>query len=79
MLKNILLAIVAFLITVPILIRVMKWWFGAGKWDTVLFIMTRYALPIAVAVILGVVLLSSLVVLVMLKKITPVQMIGGQE
>lgn len=78
-LKNILLAIVAFLITVPILIRVMKWWFGAGKWDTVLFIMTRYALPIAVAVILGVVLLSSLVVLVMLKKITPVQMIGGQE
>lgn len=78
-LKNILLAIVAFLVTVPILIRVMKRWFRDNQWDTVLFIMARYALPIAVAAILGVVLFSSLVVLVMLKKITPVQMIGGQE
>ena len=83
-LKNILMAIVAFLMTVPILTRVMKWWFGSGSQtgnqrDTMLFIMTRYALPTAAAVILGVVLCSSLVVLVMLRKITPVQMIGGQE
>lgn len=79
-LKNILMAAAAFLMTVPILFRVMKRWFGAGSQiDTVLFIMTRYALPTAAAVILGVVLCSSLVVLVMLRKITPVQMIGGQE
>lgn len=80
LLKNILMAIVAFFVTVPVLIFGMKRWFGrSNQWDTILPIMTRYALPMAVAVILGAVLLSSLVVLVMLRKITPVQMIGGQE
>lgn len=80
LLKNILMAIVAFCATIPVLIRGMEWWFGRfNQWNTILPIMTRYALPMAVAVILGAVLLSSLVVLVMLRKITPVQMIGGQE
>lgn len=80
LLKNILMAIVAFCATIPVLIRGMEWWFGRfNQWDTILPIMTRYALPMAVAVILGAVLLSSLVVLVILRKITPVQMIGGQE
>lgn len=80
LLKNILMAIVAFFVTVPALIYGMKLWFGrSNQWDTILPIMTRYAFPMAVAVILGVVFLSSLVVFVMLRKITPVQMIGGQE
>jgi ABC-type antimicrobial peptide transport system permease subunit len=79
-LSNIILSLVSFLISVPLSLFVVKWWFQANNMmEVVNKILIKYSYPISLVVIICVIAISSVLLIKLLNKLTPVEMIGGQN
>ncbi len=79
-LSNIILSLVSFLISLPLSLFVVKWWFQANNMmEVVNKILIKYSYPISLVVIICVIAISSVLLIKLLNKLTPVEMIGGQN
>ncbi|PWJ09644.1 FtsX-like permease family protein [Ruminococcus flavefaciens] len=79
-LSNIILSLVSFLITIPLSLFVVKWWFQANDMmEVVNKLLLKHSYPISLAVIICIIIISSILLIRFLNKLTPIEMIGGQN
>lgn len=76
--KNVLIAAMAFVLMIPLSVSMVKFFFSNDELQTVLVsLLLETALPLSVAVLFAVVLIMSAASTAILRRYTPVQMIGG--
>lgn len=78
-LKNILTCLISLVMIIPVSIYVIKWYFNIDFNDSVFRVLFTKAYPTAILVLLCVCCLSSLVSVLMIKKMSIFEMIGGQH
>ena len=79
-LSNIILSFISFGITIPLSLYVVKIWFSTNNiMEVVNKILLRYSYPISFAVIVGITAVTSIILKILLNKLSPIDMIGGQN
>ncbi|WP_295077995.1 ABC transporter permease [Ruminococcus sp.] len=79
-LSNIILSLIAFLLVIPISFFVVKWWFRTNSViDIVCKALLKYSYPVSLGVILCITIIISIFITRFLKKLSPLEMIGGQN
>ncbi len=79
-LSNIILSFISFGITMLISLYVVKIWFPTNNiMEVVNNVLLRYSYPISFAVVVGITAVTSIILTILLKKMSPIDMIGGQN
>ena len=77
--KNIITFVTAFIISLPLFIITLRWWYSqnSGDNDAVTKMLFYTAVPVAAALALGVLIISAVISVAVIRRHTTVQMIGG--
>lgn len=77
--KNIITFVTAFIISLPLFILTLRWWYlqNSGDDDAVTKMLFNTAIPAAAALVLGVLMISAVISVAVIRRHTTVQMIGG--
>lgn len=79
-LSNIILSAISFALTIPLSLLVVRWWFQSNDITEILHkILLNYSYPTSFAVIVLIIIITSVLLTKFLNKITPLEMIGGQN
>ena len=78
--KNLIISVISLIAIIPLSVYVIKWWFNVEGMKNVAFsILINKAFPLAILAIVGILVILSIIILGILKKLTPLDMIGGQH
>lgn len=77
--KNIITYVTAFIISLPLIIVTLRWWYMQNNGDhgAVVGMLFNTALPVAAILVLGSLTVSAVISVAVIRRHTPVQMIGG--
>lgn len=79
-LSNIILSIIAFLVSISLSLYVVKQWFQANDMMEIIHkVLLRYSCPISLSVLACIIVIMSILLTKFLNKLTPLEMIGGQN
>lgn len=78
LIKNVIISTTSFIFIIPICIYIIKWWFNTNVLFNIAFsILITKSLPIAFTSVIFVLFITSIMVNMLLKRLTPHELIGG--